>query len=119
MAKYLDAAKAAKKAGQGTKVGAPKWKPENKGDMLAGLLIEKETAHSQQFGSDFVVYTFMTDDGPRKWIPGQATDAEIKSLMQTGQIYLVEFLGKEKTNTGNDRNSYEVTEIPGDVMAGI
>lgn len=118
MASYLDKAKAAKKAGKGTRVSAPVWKPEKEGELFAGLLIDKESAHSQRFGSDFVVYTFQSDSGPQKWIPGAATDAEIKSIVEVGQVYLIEYQGKEATGAGNERNRYEVTLIPATEMAG-
>lgn len=112
MATYREMYAKAKKAKETKKVEALRWKGVEPGDNVCGLLMTKRVGKSRRFDSHFNIYTLKTEEGVTDCILGSATDAEVGNAMEVGQIYYIEYTGKEAVAGGLERKNHDVILVP-------
>jgi len=85
---------------------------ENEGDTIVGRFLSRSPVQSQTNQKVYFQYLFDTDEGLMKFHLGSATDGEAGCVMAEGDVYYVEFLGKEKIGNNKSVNKYHIEEIP-------
>lgn len=80
--------------------------------FVVGQFIGYAAVASSQGEGTYNQYLFNTDAGLIKFAVGNATDKEIIPLMRIGELYHVQFLGKEKLDAKRSVNKFLVEHIP-------
>lgn len=108
---YQDLVKAAIKEKR-IKVLKPIWHEWGKsGSSVVGKLTGVVDVQSTRFDSTFKKYSMDTDDGPVQFMLGGASDNDTGIFMEVGNVYIVEFTGKEDIGKGTARNTFQITLI--------
>lgn len=109
---YKDQYEKANKAGEIQDLTPTFTRFEKEGDVILGKLVSYNPVQSSLGEGQYNQYLFETDDGLVKFSLGQAADSELGSQFVAGEVYRIEFLGKEKIDRGRAVNKYEVVQIP-------
>lgn len=111
MQNYAEMYAAAKK-GDKVKALTPefiKWEKEN--DQVIGAFVGKSTLPSREVGKTYNQYLFNTDSGHVKFSLGQVGDSDYGEVFTPGCVYVITYLGKGKSQTGNEFKLFEVAEL--------
>lgn len=84
---------------------------EGAGCSIVGRLKGKAAVASSLSDGTYNQYLMETDEGLFKFHLGKATDTEAGVLMEVGQIYYIEFKGKEQIARGRTVNKFHVEQI--------
>ncbi len=110
--KYAEAYSKAKKEKR-TETITPEYVTfEKEKAFVVGQFIGYAAVASSQGDGYYNQYLFNTDVGLVKFALGNATDKEIIPLMRVGEVYHVEFQGKEKLDAKRSVNKFLVNHIP-------
>ncbi len=109
--KYAEMKKSAEKAGAVTDLTPQFFEFKTKGDGFCGRLKHLSPVTSGLNQGTYNQYLFETDSGLLKCAFGNSTDKEIESLVKLGNIYIVEFLGKQKISGGRSVNKFKILEV--------
>jgi len=84
---------------------------KKKGDVILGRLKGISVVTSTSTGQSYNQYLVETDKGMGKFALGNATDNEIRPLLNNGKLYSFEFLGQEKLGGGKSVNKFNIVEV--------
>lgn len=111
MSDYMKRAQKAMKDGKSENLSPKYVEFKNQGDAIAGMYLDRHEVLSAQSDKTYYQYLFDSDQGLIKFHLGSATDNEAGSLMIKGDIYYIEFLGKESIGGGKTVNKFHVEKI--------
>lgn len=92
---------------------------EKKGDAIVGRYKGRSPVTSSLGSGEYFQYLFDTDDGLIKIALGQATDKEAGQLLESGKVYVVEYLGQVKISGGRKVNKFDVQVIDETKLSGF
>jgi len=110
--KFIEAHKKAEKEERTEKITPEYVTFEKEKAFVVGQFIGYAEVASSQGDGFYNQYLFNTDIGLVKFAVGSATDKEIIPLMRIGEVYHVEFHGKEKLDAKRSVNKFLVNHIP-------
>lgn len=109
--KYKEAYTSAQKDKRMSKVTPDylEWKKE--GMFIVGQFVGVSAVASSRGEGSYNQYLFHTDDGLVKFAVGSATDKEIVPLIKQGEVYHIQYLGKEKLDKTRSVNKFMVHHV--------
>ncbi|MHA1961936.1 MAG: hypothetical protein ACW99U_17140 [Candidatus Thorarchaeota archaeon] len=108
---YTEDFKAAEKAKTAVDV-TPTWFAfEAKGQFVLGKLMGTSEVDSSLGSGTYLQYLMDTDDGLIKFSLGAATDKELHTVLHTGSVYKIMFMGKQKIKGGRSVNQFKVLAL--------
>lgn len=84
---------------------------KKEGMVVIGRFVGFSTVSSSRGEGTYNQYLFHSDAGLIKFAVGSATDKEIMPLLIRGQVYSVQYLGKEKLSGARTVNKFMVNHI--------
>lgn len=108
---YKDIAERALKDGQTENITPKYVEFTDVGDIIVGRYLARTQVKSNVSDGVYFQYLFDSDEGLIKFHLGSATDGEAGAVMKSGEIYHIEFLGKEKIGGGKSVNKYQIERI--------
>ena len=117
---YKDDYKKAKDAGEIQPISATFHEWKKKGDLVVGQFMHVNQVAGRQPNTFYNQYLFMTDEGLIKFSLGGVTDNESGVMMRIGEVYAIEFLGKEDIGHNQSVNRFNVERLtsPGATRVG-
>jgi len=109
--KYKEAHEKAHKENRMSKVTPDYLEWKKSGMKIVGQFVGVSSVPSSRGEGSYNQYLFHTDDGLVKFAVGAATDKEIMPLISRGQVYSIEYLGKEKLDKTRSVNKFMVLHI--------
>jgi len=93
---------------------------EKKGQQIAGAYVAKSLVDSgNREGKPYNQYLFDTDSGRVKFHLGSVGDSEIGAQFLEGEVYVVEYQGKEEIGRSRSVNRFNCYHVSADVLASV
>ena len=109
--KYSDMKKVAQEKGSVANLTPQFFVFDKAGAGFCGRLKGFSSVSSGLSQGTYNQYLFEVDTGLLKCAFGAATDKEVAPLLHIGNVYIVEYKGKEKISGGRSVNKFSIEEI--------
>jgi len=109
---YSKAYQEAQRKGQTTKETIEIFNFSEEDNLVVGKFLGSEARPSEEFGGEYYVHTFDTDNGPISIAPGVIVDKVLLQDEMKGKVFAITFLGKEESKKGKHFNNFKVESFP-------